>query len=85
MMNTRLNVSDARNQEATGQLALSADGLAQMLGVSLRHVRRMDSSAKLPRPIRLGASVRWTVAEIEAWLAAGAPDRRTWQAMKGEK
>ena len=66
-------------------LALSATELAYKLGVSLRHVRRMDSSGKLPRPIKLGASVRWPIAEIEQWLAAGAPDRRSWQAMKQEQ
>ena len=66
-------------------LALSASDLACNLGVSLRHIRRMDSSGKLPRPIKLGASVRWPVAEIEQWLAAGAPDRRTWQAMKQDQ
>jgi excisionase family DNA binding protein len=66
-------------------LALSATELAYKLGVSLRHIRRMDSSGKLPRPVKLGASVRWPVAEIEQWLAAGAPDRRTWQAMKQEQ
>jgi len=66
-------------------LALSATDLAYRLGVSLRHIRRMDSSGKLPRPIKLGASVRWPVAEIEQWLAAGAPDRRTWQAMNQEQ
>ena len=64
-------------------LALSADGLAQMLGVSLRHIRRMDSAGKLPKPIRLGASVRWPISEIESWLEAGAPDRRTWLKQKG--
>jgi prophage regulatory protein len=66
-------------------LALSATELAYKLGISLRHVRRMDSSGKLPRPIKLGASVRWPVVEIEQWLAAGAPDRRTWQSLKQEQ
>lgn len=62
-------------------LALSAAELARRLGVSLRHIRRLDSAGKLPTPIRLGRSVRWPVVEIEAWLAAGAPDRVTWSAM----
>jgi len=66
-------------------MAMSAQQLADRLGVSLRHIRRMDSAGKLPRPIRLGASVRWPVAETEAWLAAGAPDRRAWQAIKGAR
>jgi len=72
------------NAGGTGQsLAFSAAELADRFSVSLRHIRRMDSAGKLPRPIRLGASVRWPVAEIEAWLAAGAPDRRIWEQVKG--
>ncbi len=66
-------------------LAFSAAELAGRLGVSLRHIRRMDASGKLPTPIRLGYSVRWLAAEIEAWLTAGAPDRRRWQMIKGDR
>ena len=78
-------MSNGNGMETCGNgeaMALSADGLARRLGVSLRHVRRMDTAGKLPKPIRLGRSVRWPVLETEAWLAAGAPDRRTWDAMK---
>ena len=70
-------------QPRNGILALSAEELAERMGVSLRHVRRLDSSGQLPKPIRLGRSVRWPLSEVEAWLAAGAPDRATWEAMKG--
>lgn len=73
------------NGKGDAVLALSASDLADQLGVSLRHIRRMDSAGKLPKPIKLGASVRWPVAEIKQWLAAGAPDRRTWQTMKQEQ
>lgn len=77
-------MSDAfqnRVQESS-RLAVSATELATCLGVSLRHVRRLDALGKLPEPIRLGRSVRWPVAEIDAWLAAGAPDRHKWNAMR---
>ena len=63
-------------------LACSADELAQRLGISVRHLRRMDASGLLPSPVRLGRSVRWPVAEIDEWLAAGAPDRKTWTKQK---
>ena len=66
-------------------LAFSAAELARRLDVSLRHLRRLDSAAKLPKPIRLGRSVRWPVTEIESWLDAGAPDRQRWEAMKGNR
>jgi excisionase family DNA binding protein len=65
----------------TRPLALSAADLARRLGVSLRHLRRLNATGEIPKPCRLGQSVRWPLAEIEAWLAAGAPDRETWDAL----
>ena len=66
-------------------LAYSAQELADRLGVSLRHIRRLDSAQKIPRPIRLGRSCRWPVHEIQNWMDAGAKDRRTWETMKGAR
>ena len=66
-------------------LAISAAELATLLHVSLRHIRRMDSMGRLPKPIRLGYSVRWRVDELHAWLSVGAPDRKTWAAMKNAR
>jgi len=63
-------------------LALCARELAEMLDVSLRQVWRLNSADKLPKPIRLGGSVRWNRAEVTAWFEAGCPDRRTWEARK---
>ncbi len=66
-------------------LAVSAQQLARTLGISIRTIRTMDAGAKLPRPIRLNGSVRWIVTEIESWLAAGAPDRATWETLRNHK
>ena len=60
-------------------LAYSAEQLGKKLGVSLRHVRRLNSSGLLPRPVRLGRSVRWGADEFHAWLLAGAPPRDRWE------
>jgi predicted DNA-binding transcriptional regulator AlpA len=67
-------------------LAVDAKGLAKRLELSVRTIRTMDTAGKLPRPIRLnGHSVRWPIGEIKDWLNAGAPDRRTWEALKRER
>jgi predicted DNA-binding transcriptional regulator AlpA len=50
-----------------------------MLGMSERHVWAMNSSGRLPRPVRLGRSVRWPVDELRQWLAAGARERSHWE------
>ncbi len=78
-------MSQGNTEAQSNPLAFSAQQLADRLGVSLRHIRRLDSAGKLPRPIRLGRSCRFSVAEIESWLDAGAPDRQRWEAMKGAR
>ena len=61
---------------------LTAKALGEMLSLSKRQIFRLNSCGKLPAPIRIGGAVRWSAEEISAWLAASAPDRRTWEAMK---
>ena len=63
-------------------LLVDADGLAVLLGVSRRTVRRQDDGGMIPAAIMIGSCKRWSRAEIEAWLHAGAPDRRQWNAMR---
>jgi predicted DNA-binding transcriptional regulator AlpA len=65
------------------KLAISAFELAELLGVSLRHIRRQQASEQLPRPLRLGKSVRWSVEEIKNWIEAGGPNRKEWETIKG--
>ena len=59
-----------------------ARGLAQALGVSARHIAALHAQGRLPAPIRLGRRVVWVRAEIEDWLAAGAPARDRWEVMR---
>ena len=65
-------------------MAISARQLSQLLGISLRQVWRLNATGKLPRPVRIGGSVRWNRAEVIQWFSeAGCPDRQTWEARKG--
>ena len=59
-----------------------AKTFGQRLSLSKRQIFRLHSCGKIPKPLKIGGSVRWIASEIESWLAAGAPERRTWQAMK---
>ena len=52
---------------------LSVDQLAVMLSCSTRHVYRLADAGKLPRPVKLGALVRWRADQIAEWLAEGCP------------
>jgi predicted DNA-binding transcriptional regulator AlpA len=71
-----------RKQQTTAPRLLSATMLGEMLSLSKRQVFRLNSCGKIPAPLRIGGAVRWSAEEISAWLAASAPDRRIWEAMK---
>jgi len=64
-------------------LALSSADVAKLLNISTRHLWSLNSSGRLPRPIRLGRATRWRAEEIRDWLAAGAPERSRWEAQRG--
>lgn len=55
---------------------LDVRAVAEMLDCSARHVYRLADAGRLPRPIKLGALVRWRRAELEAWIDAGCPSQQ---------
>jgi len=63
-------------------MAFTAAELAKRLGISERHLWALNASGRLPRPVRFGRSVRWSAEELRDWLAAGAPTRDGWEAMR---
>jgi len=64
-------------------LLLDAKDVGRLLSVSTKTVRRMNASGRLPRPVQPSpGAVRWRTAELEAWIAAGCPSRRDWEAMR---
>jgi excisionase family DNA binding protein len=64
-------------------LLWTAAQVADALGVSVRLLYKLQASGRLPRPISFGRAVRWRREELEEWLAAGAPERSRWEAMRG--
>lgn len=64
---------------------LTAKTLGEMLSLSKRQVHRLNACGKLPKPLRIGGSVRWVESIIAKWLAVGAPDRKTFEAMQGDE
>ena len=69
----------------TEPLAVDIPGVAELLSTSRAHIYNLISAGKFgPERIRLGGkSVRVSVAELRAWLAAGAPAQDQWKAMRG--
>jgi predicted DNA-binding transcriptional regulator AlpA len=79
---------DGNTQSATADhepFTEDVDELAADLRCSRRHVEAMDRDGRLgPQAIRLGRRRVWLRSEVGAWLAAGAPDRVTWLAIRAE-
>jgi len=72
-------------QETNQKIQLwNAETLGQRASLSKRQIFRLNSCGKIPAPIRIGGSVRWDSQECTNWIMAGAPDRKTWEAMKKE-
>jgi excisionase family DNA binding protein len=50
-------------------LLLDVTAVAQMLGVSVRHVWRMADAGEFPRAVSVGAKLkRWPRATVLAWI-----------------
>ena len=75
-------LDSARKRRRVKPLVVDAKLLARLLTCGVRTVRTLDASGKLPKAVRIGGRVVWVVADIREWLAAGAPDRETWEARK---
>ena len=58
---------------------LSAQALADLLAISPRTLRRLDSAGRLPRAVRIGTQLkRWRRDEIVAWIEADCPPLNEW-------
>ena len=55
---------------------LDVNAVAALLSCSVRHVYRLSDAGKMPRPVKVGALVRWRRAEIMQWISEGCPDWR---------
>jgi len=55
---------------------LDVQAVADLLGCSSRHVYRLADVGRLPRPVKLGALVRWSRVSSESWIAQGCPSCR---------
>ncbi len=62
--------------DALGRTMFSVEDLAKRWDCSMRHVRRMADAGRIPRPIKLGALIRWSRSAIEQWESDGCPNVR---------
>jgi excisionase family DNA binding protein len=55
---------------------LDVNQVAGLLNCSPRHVYRLADMRRMPRPVKLGALVRWSRQTILGWVAQGCPNCR---------
>ncbi len=52
---------------------LTVKEVAEMLGLSERTVYRLADVGNMPRPVKIGAAVRWRRNELDQWIEEGCP------------
>jgi excisionase family DNA binding protein len=69
-------IVDPRQSNSAAQtpdvLLVDAAGAARILGISRRHVEDLHRERRLPPPIRLGRSVRFSVESLRQFVEAEA-------------
>lgn len=51
--------------------------------LSTRTWSRLNASGNIPRPVRIGGSVRWRLSDLDLWISWGCPSRQEFEARKG--
>ena len=64
--------------EGKGPLIDSREA-AKLLKVSTRTLWGMQTTGKMPPPIRIGRAVRWSLDELKKWIEAGCPVDPAWR------
>lgn len=64
---------ESTTQKSSELTLLDIHSVAKLLVCSPRHARRLADTGRMPRPVKLGALVRWSRQEIEDWIAQGCP------------
>jgi predicted DNA-binding transcriptional regulator AlpA len=72
--------ADKTDGGTTLEKLLTAAAIGEMLCLSKRQVFRLNSSGRIPKPVRIGGSVRWRESDIHRWIALSCPDRGRFEA-----
>ena len=73
---SRLNMPTLQGKAQTEPaLLLDVVAVAQLLGVSVRHVWRLADAGEFPRPLSVGRLKRWPRSAVVEWISAQTPTR----------
>jgi len=65
-------------------LAVDAGDASELCGISRSHWLRLVATERVPTGFYLGRRRLWDVNELQAWIAAGAPNTAQWKRLRGE-
>jgi excisionase family DNA binding protein len=54
-------------------LVITVEELAELMQTSVRSIWRWNSQHSIPKPLRIGGSVRWRRDEVLKWIEQGCP------------
>ena len=61
-------------KQAVKRRLAGVPAVAEMCDVAPETIRRLTDRAAMPKPVRLGRSVKYRLDDIEAWINDGCPD-----------
>jgi predicted DNA-binding transcriptional regulator AlpA len=79
----RASAGPPQKREEENRL-LDVKQVAAMLGVSVRSVCSYSDTGRMPKPVQIGRSTRWSAIALRQWVEAGCPP--AWpQATQGDE
>jgi prophage regulatory protein len=73
MEKTEPNLADVDSDFSSLPALLTADEVANVLGVASRTLWRFKSKRAIPMPVKFGGNVRWRAKDLQKWLDEGCP------------
>jgi hypothetical protein len=64
------------------KMLIDVAALAQLISLSVRHLRRLDSSRDIPGRVVHGRRVLFQTEVIREWVRAGLPGRDHWATLQ---
>lgn len=58
-------------------LLITAEEFAELMQISVRTLWRLRSAHRIPEPVRIGGTVRWSKIVILKWISEGCPSPET--------
>lgn len=63
----------------TAPAMIGAKDAAKMCGIGRSLFLSLVSTARAPKPVRLGRRTLWRVADLQSWIDAGCPSLDSWE------